>query len=392
MCTRLKTIGMIAYAEYYTDARIKGYVDVLTKNGHKVVLYCLKDEYSYINKFKNENLVIKFIKKKYQGDSKLLYILNYLFFFLLTFLKVSVGFFTRKIKVFHIHNLPDFIVFCAIVPFLFGKKIILDMHDIMPAMVMSKFQSDENSIIFKITKLQAKISLKFSNALIMADHSQADWLKNNNISHKNTNVFLNLPPLSCFHERPLHSYDEELKLVYHGTVTQRLGLDIAVKAVENLRENINISFTIIGNGDYKEELKEYCKTKKILNKSIYFKDAIPVESLQNELEKYDLGIVSNRKSILSDNCMLPVKLLEYVYMGIPVLVPRLKVIERYFNDEMVYYYEPENIYELVILLNKIYSRKLVLNDKIEKSKKFFNTYNWEKQSKEYLNLIKSLSA
>ena len=54
----------------------------------------------------------------------------------------------------------------------------------------------------------------------------------------------------------------------------------------------------------------------------------------------DVGVVGNRRSAAGD-LMLPVKLLEYVSLGIPAVVPRLRTIEHYFTDDMVAYYEPE---------------------------------------------------
>ena len=48
----------------------------------------------------------------------------------------------------------------------------------------------------------------------------------------------------------------------------------------------------------------------------------------------DLGVVGNRRSVACD-LVLPVKLLEYVSLGIPAVVPRLKTIEHYFSDDMV---------------------------------------------------------
>ncbi len=69
---------------------------------------------------------------------------------------------------------------------------------------------------------------------------------------------------------------------------------------------------------------------------------LPVESLLDILRDMDVGIVANRENAATE-LMLPVKLLEYVALNIPVIVPRLKAIEYYFTDEMVSYFEPENV-------------------------------------------------
>ena len=52
--------------------------------------------------------------------------------------------------------------------------------------------------------------------------------------------------------------------------------------------------------------------------------------------------------------MLPVKLLEYVSLGIPAVVPRLKTIEHYFSDDMVAYYEPEDVESLADAIYRLY--------------------------------------
>ena len=72
---------------------------------------------------------------------------------------------------------------------------------------------------------------------------------------------------------------------------------------------------------------------------------IPYEELPKLLSKMDMGIIGNRQELLSDY-MLPVKLLEYVNLNIPVIVPKNKIISRYFNNEMVCYYTPENIEDM----------------------------------------------
>ncbi len=41
--------------------------------------------------------------------------------------------------------------------------------------------------------------------------------------------------------------------------------------------------------------------------------------------------------------MLPTKLLEYVCFGIPCIVPKTGTITRYFDDDMVQYFEAENV-------------------------------------------------
>ena len=261
----------------------------------------------------------------------------------------------------------------------------------MIAGVVSKFNGSSNSLLYQLTKLQTKISAAFSDILICADHSQKEFLNENGITHKNLYVILNLPDTSLFKQRVNYKPDNGTKLVFHGTFAHRLGLDLIIKAVEMIDKSKNIILTLIGDGDQKESLIKYCSQKDLLNKQVFFKPFIPVESLQQELEKHDIGIIGNRKTLIAERCMLPVKLMEYLYIGLPVIVPRLYVIEKYFSNKMVEYFEPDNVYDMsekIVYLSNDFNRR---KDLVESSKDFFKTYNWNNQKSEYINLINTLA-
>jgi len=382
-----KSILMLAYAQYYDDARIKGYVNILLENNIKVDIICLEDEFSKKDLKDNTSLNISFVQKKYQGNSVFLYIINYLSFFIRATIIVSYKYFYKHYSFIHVNNQPDFLVFCTILPKMFGAKIILDMHDIMIAAVVTKFNSANNSILYKLTKLQTKLSLKVCDYLFCADDSQKEFLLSNGIKKNNISVFLNLPDKSKFYERNSSPSNSHLRFVYHGTASYRLGLDLAIDAIEKVSKDINVTFTIIGAmGEQREALIEKCKSKGILNSIIIFKDPLPVEKLQGELENYDVGLIANRKSVLSDYCMLPVKLMEYTAVGIPSIAPRLKVIQRYFDNEMVMYFNPDDINDLTNAIRKMSDKEQ--RDLIAfKSKKFLQNYPWDKQAIDYLKIV-----
>jgi glycosyltransferase involved in cell wall biosynthesis len=67
-----------------------------------------------------------------------------------------------------------------------------------------------------------------------------------------------------------------------------------------------------------------------------------VEEIPRLVNGSTIGIIPNRKDQATEY-MLPVKLLEYVYMGIPVAAPRLKTISHYFSEGSIAFYEPGNV-------------------------------------------------
>ena len=58
--------------------------------------------------------------------------LEYLAFFMLAGATLTALHLRRRYRTVQVHNLPDFLVFCASVPKLTGAGVLLDLHDLMP--------------------------------------------------------------------------------------------------------------------------------------------------------------------------------------------------------------------------------------------------------------------
>ena len=89
--------------------------------------------------------------------------------------------------------------------------------------------------------------------------------------------------------------------------------------------------------------------------------------------------------------MLPVKLLEYVALDIPVVVPRLKTIEHYFADDMVAYYDPENVQSLADSIYRLFCRAAgACRDRPLGHARSLAQYGWERQGADLVRFYQSL--
>jgi hypothetical protein len=64
------------------------------------------------------------------------------------------------------HNLPDFLVFAALVPKLLGARLILDLHDLMPEFYASRFKSGMTSFPIRLLCWQERLSCLFAKHVI----------------------------------------------------------------------------------------------------------------------------------------------------------------------------------------------------------------------------------
>jgi glycosyltransferase involved in cell wall biosynthesis len=101
-----------------------------------------------------------------------------------------------------------------------------------------------------------------------------------------------------------------------------------------------------------------------------------VEDIAQMIQGASVGIVPNRRDLATEY-MLPVKLLEYAHLGIPVICPKLLTIQYYFRADQVAYYEPGNVDELADCLCRLYADAGERAELAKKAGEFAKAFSWE---------------
>jgi glycosyltransferase involved in cell wall biosynthesis len=289
--------------------------------------------------------------------------------------------------------MPNFLIFAAIFSRICGKKLILDIHDSVPETYTTKFNNGSSKILFRLLCCEEAFCCWLAHRIICVNHPQRDTLVNRGINSAKVAVSLNVPDYKwCKVSESIASDREESKkfrLVYHGTLVKRLGIDLAIQAVGKLVNRIpEIEFHIYGGGDDMEDFIQL-RDKLQLQQIVHFHGSFPLDELLPMIANMDLGIVGNRKSVATE-LMLPVKMLEYVALNIPVIVPRLKAVQYYFSDEMVSYFEPENICSLASSILELYQNRRKREGQTRSARRFLDQFGWEIHQRDFLNLYNSL--
>jgi glycosyltransferase involved in cell wall biosynthesis len=187
------------------------------------------------------------------------------------------------------------------------------------------------------------------------------------------------------------SQNGHFNILYHGTLAHRYGIDFLLRAVEiALREALNIKLTVHGRGDYLEVLRQLSDELK-LGDHIKFSDQyLPIEQLPALISDANVGVVPYRRDVFTDG-ILPTKLMEYAAMGVPAIVARTPVIASYFDETMVEFFPAENVEELAKCIVSLYRDRQRLNELATNIQKFNSNYNWPKQKKGYIALVRELS-
>ncbi len=347
-----KKILMVAYTNYLTDARPRREAETLAARGDEVDFISLAEKCHPSEEVINGVRVLRLSMVRYRGAGGLKYVLSYLKFFNKASIKVVSLYIAKRYDVIHIHTMPDFLVFVAIVPKLLGARVILDVHDMMPELYMSKFGIKESHWFIKLIKLQEFVSTGFADRVICVHDLHKKVLLERHSSLKSLTVLLNVPDPNVFGElsqvKKINCMHP--KFIYHGTISRRLGLDLALEAFDTVLQVLpDARFNIYGDGDCADEIEEYIRLLKISGSVYFSKEFFRVEEIPQLVNESTIGIIPNWQDQATEY-MLPVKLLEYVYLGVPVAAPRLKTISYYFTEESIAFYEPGNVKQLADVL------------------------------------------
>jgi glycosyltransferase involved in cell wall biosynthesis len=381
-------ILLIAYTTYVHDGRVKRHAEALAERGDRVDVLCLDSGHNGVINGVN---VIGLKMARYRGASRSSYVSSYLRFFAKASWAGLRQSLVERYDVTIVCTMPDAAVLCALPTRLLGSRIVLDIHDTMPELYLDKFGGRRGAIGARLLMLEERTSAGCADRVLAVHAPHRARLIQAGVPAEKIKTVMNAPDPALFFAAPdgRDRAGNAFTLVCHGTVTRRLGLDIAIEAVALARERIPaLRMMVIGAGDYLETARRLVEHKQ-LGQCISFTDLVPVQELPALLAVADVGLVPNRASNAT-HLMLPVKLLDYTALGIPTIAARLRTIEHYFGERAVRFFEPGNPVDLAGAIEELHRDRARLTELALNARRAVERIGWPAQRAEYYRTIDSL--
>ncbi len=336
-------ICMVVYSYYPMDQRVRREAETLMEKGALVHVICLRNDNEMKLGVYNNISIYRVPQKIRRSGGYLLYFLRYFMFLILSTVLLTRLFVKYRYNIIHVHSLPDYEVFCAFVPKLFGAKIILDLHENMPEVFASRFDVSMDSKPIYIAKIVEKVSAQYADLVITTSPNRKEMLiKRTQI--KDVAVIMNLPKRDIFKWRDMSNFieknglEESFIVSYVGGLNPGREIDVVIKAIKYFEKKIsNIAFIFCGTGE-----KEYITLLENLiedlnlEKKVLFMGYVPQEDV--------LNFVAISNVALSPYMMHPnlnpvgsTKVFEYLLLPKPVIVADYPANRREFRDLVLYY-------------------------------------------------------
>jgi len=384
-------VCMVAYAHYEGNARIEQYANTLAQRGDTVDIIALNNgrdpQYQTLNGV-NINRIQTRIREKERFST---YVIQVLLFMLRSFSLLSRAQFTkRRYDVIHVHSVPDFLVFSALLPRLCGVPVILDIHDILPEFYMSKFKVGEDSLIFKVLVLVEKVSIGFSSHVIIANPIWRQRLLKRSVKAEKVTAIGNYPDPQIFFARERNREDGRFLLLYPGSLNYHQGLDIAVRAfAKALPQMPDAHFHIYGEGPEREPLEKLA-TELQLQDRVTFSDFLPIREVAAVMANADLAVVPKRSKSVFGTEAASTKIMEFMSVGTPVVVSRTKIDSYYHTDATVRFFNDDDPDQLAAAMLDLYQHPQLRAALASAARDYVAKNNWQTKKLEYLQIVDSL--
>jgi glycosyltransferase involved in cell wall biosynthesis len=310
-------------------------------------------------------------------------------FFMRALVKVTWTHARRPYQFVHVHSVPDFLVFAAVFTRLTGARIVLDIHDLSPELYGNKFGSASGSAVFSALLTVERLSAAFADHVIAPNHIWQQRLIDRSVPRSKCSVFMNYPDPNVFHPRGRTRKDGKFVVLYPGTLNWHQGLDIAVRAFAKVKQCApNAEFQIYGEGPSRDELVRLASELGVAE-SVLLHRPVSLRQVSAVIEDADLGVVPKRSDSFGDEAF-STKTLEFMMLGVPIILAETTVDRYYFNDDVVTFFPSGDADALAERMLKLIEDGELRSQQRARAQSFVAAYSWDVKKDEYLSLVDRL--
>ena len=247
-------------------------------------------------------------------------------------------------EIYHFHAV-ELIPVGLILKLLFRKKVIYDIHEDFPSMMLHKLYIPKilRTVVSKAIYWIEQMSTRIFDGIVTADPFVLNAFPH--VPSNRKMVFYNLPSLDIFKELPYNPFEKSFDIVYLGGMSERAGTFILIDAIQHLvLSGLKPRILLIGYFDNDKSEEEVMNEviKRQLEEYFDIRGRVPHQEVPILLSKAKIGVVSLQPvpKFLKN---IPSKLFEYWACGLPVVVSDLPPIRLFFkNKEYGFLVDPKN--------------------------------------------------
>jgi glycosyltransferase involved in cell wall biosynthesis len=392
-----KRAAVILYSGFPSDPRPRRELEALVERGMFVDLICLAEDAEQPRRETIGLLTVTRIPIQHKRSGKIRYFWDYARFFLHAFRLLTMRSTRRHYDLVHVHNMPDFLVFTAVISRLLGARVILDLHDPMPELYQTIYGLQKNAVMVRMLKSMEKWSIGFAHLVLTPNEAFRKLFCSRSCPDSKVKIVMNTPDEKLFHlgqANPEAANGNpaagEFRLMYHGLIAERHGLSTAIQAVKVASTSVdNLVLEIYGKRNaYLDQIVRMAEDLQ-LNGSFRYCGKRRIDDIPAAILDSDLGVIPNCRTPFTE-INFPTRIFEYLCLGKAVIVPRTSGIQDYFSEDSIIFFEPDNAQDLSNKIYWAYSHPTEVQAIVARGQKVYEQHRWAVEKHVFFDLVEDL--
>ena len=390
-------IGNITFDWYPFDPLVRRLSEAAVAGGNEVDVICLRQADEPRHEVYHSVQIYRLPMRRGFGRSLPVTVLTWCWFLVIAAVKITSLHLKHRYQVIHVHNIPDFLVFAALIPKMLGAKVILHVQDTAPELMAAKARGRKQRMIARLAAWQERISTSFADHVITVGWPFEQLLLQRGVPPEKLTIILNsadpkmFPPERCADSSPAtFSAERPFIIMYHGTLAERNGLDIAIRALALALKSVPyVRLDIKGRGEHLPALKSLAEELGIAD-HIIFTDPCPSAEIVDFVVHGDVGIIPYRKDIFME-LVLPTKAYEFALMHRPMIASDTRAIRSMFRPESLALCDPAQPASFADAIIDLYQHPDKRASLIAHAVEDYEPYQWEAMAQRYQQLLATLA-
>jgi glycosyltransferase involved in cell wall biosynthesis len=382
-----RRVAVLLYSSYPSDPRPRRAAEALAGLGASVEVICLRQKPEELKEEVIRGIHVRRITLKHRRGGKLTYFWQYSAFILATFFILGWRTLRKRYDIVHVHNMPDVLVVSALLPKLRGARVMLDLHDPMPELMMTIFGERRQRLIRLLKRLE-RWSIGRAHVVFTVNETCKKIFSQRSCRAEKITVVMNSPDEGIFAFRQPGAAPprrERFAIMYHGSIVERHGLDLAVTALESIRPFCpTAELHVYGQRTpFLDQVLEQAKNSAVAD-AVHFHGPKNLEQIVAAIQASDVGIIPNRRSIFTE-LNTPTRIFEYLSQALPVVAPRAPGILDYFGPDDLAYFELGDAQDLARCLRRLHDTPESVPALVEKGQQIYLDHRWTNERQRFID-------
>jgi glycosyltransferase involved in cell wall biosynthesis len=389
--------AVVLYSEYPHDPRPRRAAEALASAGMEVEVLCLQGKASDPETELINGVRVRRVPLSHSREGFVRYLFQYSAFFCYAAAFLARNTLRRKYDLVHVHNMPDFLAFSALPARLGGARVILDLHDPMPELYQAIYGFSGDHWMVSLLKEIERQSIRSADRVLTPNLAFQRIFESRSCAPGKMEIVMNSPEETIFRDDtpaavlpPPPVGGQPFRVLHHGSIVHRHGLDIAIEALAIARRELPaLQFFICGRPTpFLDEVLALAATRG-LGEVVHFLGPKTQPEVAALVAACDLGVIPNRLSPFT-SVNMPTRIFEYLAMNRPVIAPVTEGIRDYFDDGNLIFFEPDNPADLARHIVWVARNPAAAATVVKQGQLVYQEQVWARQREHFLNLVEVL--